>query len=61
MANLSTDCDNSELLDQELTIEDLSDVSGGRRARAWDGRCWYWAFFAGYLSGQRPRVPYGAV
>ncbi len=29
MANLSPDCHNSELLDQELTIEDLSDVSGG--------------------------------
>ncbi len=29
MANLSPDYDNSELLDQELTTEELSDVSGG--------------------------------
>jgi len=48
MANLSPDYDNSELLDQELTIEDLSDVSGGRRAPAsYERRCYY--YFEGYL------------
>ena len=45
MTTFNTDYNNTELLDQELTIEELEGVAGGRTIEELDGRGKGWSYY----------------